>query len=312
MSPAFKAAGFRPLDTGGTHALQRQESQPKSLCRLRQRGTVPPRTQQHNLKCCACCALCAPPNCCTAGGGYVIGSCQWLLNTVVITAVTAGLTIICPEYRLAPEHPFPAGLNDILSVYKAMLKSGGYNPKNVVSLGDSAGGGAVAAAAIQLQREKEPLPAALGMFSPWVDLATRGDTAVTLNAVDPVVPSRDPFDRQASGNGLAYAYVGGDKALVSSDPLVSPVIADWAALFPGGALPPTLIQVGLRETLLSDSVRLYHGMRQAAPAPGCVVLSPYEGMWHVFQGYVFVPEAVAAGKEMGEFFKAVLDGQVCK
>lgn len=178
---------------------------------------------------------------------------------MAVTAATAGLTIICPEYRLAPEHPFPAGLNDILSVYKAMIKSeeGGYNPKNIVFVGDSAGGGAVAAAAIQLQREEEPLPAALGMFSPWVDLATRGDTAVTLNAVDPVVPGRDPFDPQASGNGLAFSYVGGDKALLTSDPLVSPVIADWAALFPGGgALPPTLIQVGLRETLLSDSVRL--------------------------------------------------------
>lgn len=191
-----------------------------------------------------------------------------------------------------------------------------YNPENIVVLGDSAGGGAVAAAAIQLQREKEPLPAALGMFLPWVDLATHGDTAVTLNAVDPVIPGRDPFDSQASGNnGLAYAYLGGNDnkaALASSNPLVSPVIADWAALFADSILPPTLIQVGLRETLLSDAVRLNQGMREAAPAPGRVVLSPYEGMWHVFQGYVFVPEAVVAGREMGGFFKAVLDGQVCK
>jgi acetyl esterase/lipase len=189
----------------------------------------------------------------------------------------------------------------------------GYNPKNIVFVGDSAGGGAVAAAAIQLQREKVPLPAALGMFSPWVDLAGHGDTAVTLNAVDPIIPGRDPFDQQGSVNGLALAYVGGNTTLASSDPLVSPVLADWASLFPDSTLPPVLIQVGLRETLLSDSVRLYHGMRKAAPAPGRVLLSPYEGMWHVFQGYGFVPEAVDAGQEMGGFLRAVLDGQVgCK
>ena len=68
------------------------------------------------------------------------------------TAAYAGLTIICPEYRLAPEHPFPAGLNDVLSVYKTLIKREGYNPNNIIFLGDSAGGGLVAASAVQLQR----------------------------------------------------------------------------------------------------------------------------------------------------------------
>jgi len=242
----------------------------------------------------------------------VIGSCQYLLNTVAATAAAAGLTIICPEYRLAPEHPFPAGLNDVLSVYKTLINQTGYNPKNIVLLGDSAGGGLVAATAVQLQREGVALPVALGMFSPWSDVSNRGDTKVTLNGVDPVIAGVDPTNApEAQLKSLGGAYTGGN-ASVMADPLVSPVLADYAALFSGGALPPTLIQVGLREVLLSDAVRLYHKMKAAAPAPGHVVISPYEGMWHVFQAYVNVPEAAAASKEMGDYFTCALNGQICK
>lgn len=246
-----------------------------------------------------------------AGGGYIIGSCSFLLNTVAATADAAGLTIICPEYRLAPEHPFPAGLNDALAVYKGLLKEG-YKANNIVFLGDSAGGGMVAAMAVQLQREGEPLPAALGMFSPWSDLVGLGDTKVTLNGVDPVLAGRDPTSgSESSTAGMAAAYTGGNASQLQ-DPLVSPVLADYATLFQKGSLPPTLMQVGLRETLLSDAVRLYHKMKEAAPAPGHVVLSPYEGMWHVFQGYIYVPEAAAASKEMADYFTRALKGQVCK
>lgn len=240
----------------------------------------------------------------------MIGSCQYLLNTVAATAAYAGLTIICPEYRLAPEHPFPAGLNDVLSVYKTLIKREGYNPNNIVFLGDSAGGGLVAASAVQLQREGEALPAALGMFSPFSDAFALGDTAVTLHAVDPVIPGKpDPSQPQLSN--LIGAYIGGNASQLS-DPLVSPVLADYAELFPNRALPPTLIQVGLREVLLSDAVRLYHRMREAAPAPGHVVISPYEGMWHVFQAYVNVPEAAEASKEMAAYFTRALDGHICE
>jgi acetyl esterase/lipase len=234
-----------------------------------------------------------------------------MLNTVAATAA-AGFTIICPEYSLAPEHPFPRALDEVLIVYKTMIGQHGYNPKNIVFLGDSAGGGMVAAAAVQLQQEGVALPAALGMFSPWADLTVRGDSVATLNGVDPVLPGRDPSVKKP---GLlltqAGAYTRG-KISEFSNPLVSPVYADYAAMLPAGALPPTMIQVGLREVLLSDAVRLYHKMKQAAPAPGHVVLSPYEGMWHVFQSYIDVPEAQAASREMAEYFMRALNGNVCK
>jgi acetyl esterase/lipase len=226
---------------------------------------------------------------------------------VAATAAAANLTIICPEYRLAPEHPFPAGLNDALSVYKAMIKDQGYKPENIVFVGDSAGGGMVAAMALQLQREGVPLPAALGMFSPWSDATEAGDTKVTMTGLDPIIAGLDPISPTDAPSG-GIIYVGGNVSQLQN-PLVSPVQADWAELFPKGSLPPTLIQVGLREVLLSDAVRLYHKMRKAA-ARGHVVLSPYEGMWHNFQGYVNISEAAVASQEMGEHFDCALKGRV--
>jgi len=259
------------------------------------------------------CTQCTSTVCCHAGGGYILGSCQYQLSTAAATAAAAGLTIICPDYRLAPEHPFPAGLNDVLNVYKALINQEGYSPKNIVLLGDSAGGGLVPAMAAQLQREGVALPAALGMFSPFTDLrnAQRSDTVKTLIGVDPFIGVPDPGKPYSELESLGSVYVGNNATLLD-DPLASPVLADYAALFPGGSLPPTLIQVGLRQVLLSDAIRLYHKMQAAAPAPGHVVISPYEGMWHVFQTYGNVPEAAAASKEMADYFTRALNGKICK
>lgn len=244
-----------------------------------------------------------------AGGGYSIGSCQYQVSTPAATAHFAGLTIICPEYRLAPESPFPAGLNDVLSVYKALITKEGYKPQNIVLLGDSAGGGMVPAVAIQLKREGVALPAALGMFSPWSDMRSRGDTARTLIGVDPLTTGTNPEDNPLAG--LAGIYLGNNASLLDN-PLASPIEADYAAIFPNGSLPPSLIQAGMREALLSDAVRLYHKMKAAAPAPGHVVLSPYEGMWHVFQMFMDIPEAEVASKEMADYFTRAIKGHICK
>uniref|UniRef100_A0A383W8B7 Alpha/beta hydrolase fold-3 domain-containing protein n=1 Tax=Tetradesmus obliquus TaxID=3088 RepID=A0A383W8B7_TETOB len=245
------------------------------------------------------------------GGGYVSGSCHSQWSTVAPTAAAAGLAILCVEYRLAPEHPFPAGLNDVLSVFKDLLQQG-YKGSNIVLLGDSAGGGLVAAVAIALQREGVALPAALGMFSPWAELGRRGqlDTAATLAGVDPILPGSLSDSSKSSSFDMGMRYVGGDTSLFA-DPLVSPVRADYAANFPAGKLPPVLLQVGLREVLLSDAVLLYHKMKEAAQGPGHVLMSPYDAMWHVFQAVNELPEAQAAAKEMGAFFAAALSGKAC-
>jgi acetyl esterase/lipase len=298
------------------------------------------------------------------GGGYTVGSCHYQLSTVGPTAAAAQLVVMCPEYRLAPEHPFPAGLNDALTMwvrpclwlcrrcrpprrhtrlrstrssaashttpqltlqrappaprrprpararrarYKSLL-SEGYRPGNIVLLGDSAGGGLVAAMAVQLAREGVGLPAALGMFSPWADLERGGDTGVTMIGVDPLLATLAPPNQ--STDAMPSQYVGGDTSKFA-DPLVSPLRADYVALFANGTLPPTLIQVGLRELLLSHAVLLYHKMALAAPTPGHVVISPYEGMWHVFQMFNDVPEAQAAAREMAAYFSRALSGGIC-
>jgi acetyl esterase/lipase len=147
------------------------------------------------------------------------------------------------------------------------------------------------------------------MFSPFADLRGRGDTVKTLAAVDPLLPT------VASGDNVLASLIGvylGNNASLLDDPLASPTDADYVSLFPGGSLPPVLIQVGLRELLLSDSVRLYHKMKAAAPASGHVVVSPYEGMWHVWQQFVDLPEAEAAAREMADFFTRALKGEICK
>ncbi len=157
--------------------------------------------------------------------------------------------------------------------------------------------------AIQLKREGVALPAALGVFSPWTDMRNRGDTAKTMIAIDTftVAQGDDPMAE------LQGVYLGNDASLLD-DPLASPVEADYVALFPGGSLPPTLVQVGTRELLLSDSVRLYHKMKAAAPVRGHVVLSPYEGMWHIFQAFADLPEAEVAAREMADHFTQALEG----
>jgi acetyl esterase/lipase len=122
-------------------------------------------------------------------------------------------------------------------------------------------------------------------------------------AVDPMLLATSASTSGEMG-GPAAVYLGNNASNLN-DPLASPVEGDYVKLFPDRSLPPTLIQVGMRETLLSDAVRLFHKMKEAAPAPGHVVLSPFEGMWHVFQMFGYVPEAEAASKEMADISRVL-------
>jgi len=166
----------------------------------------------------------------------------------------------------------------------------------------------VAALAVKLAQEGLEPPGALGMMSPYVDFCSDQDTMVTLIGVEPLLPAPDLSGGDPCSSYTVRAYLGGNLSLVD-DPLVSPLRANFSELYPGGnTLPPTLIQVGLREMLLSQAVLLYHPLNAAAPRPGKVVLSPYEAMPHVHQIlFARLPEARAAQEEMGEFFKRALN-----
>jgi len=195
------------------------------------------------------------------GGAYCVGS------PVTHRAITSHLArrtaarIFVADYRLAPEYAFPAAVDDAVAAYRALLGDGG-SPQRIAIIGDSAGGGLALATALRLRDLGEPLPAALVLFSPWVDLGTpdRG-----------VEPAGETMLSRAWTAECARLYLGGRD---SNDPLASPINGDLRGL------PPTLVQVGQDELLLSDSRRL-HAALAAASVP--VELQEYPRRWHVFQ-----------------------------
>uniref|UniRef100_A0A383VRR2 Alpha/beta hydrolase fold-3 domain-containing protein n=1 Tax=Tetradesmus obliquus TaxID=3088 RepID=A0A383VRR2_TETOB len=233
------------------------------------------------------------------GGAYSLGSCKasaWQVAAPVAHA--AGLKVLCVDYRLAPEHPFPAALDDALAVYKYLLTEEGYDSHNIVMLGDSAGGGLVMAL-LQLlnklpdEHDNLEMPAAVVLYSPWVDLLPHaGDSTVTLTGVDPMLRAPTDLDSPAPA---ALAYVAGNASMLS-DPLVSPLYG----VYDDAPFSPTLLQVGLRDILISSNVMLYRKMRAAGQH---VIFSPFEAMWHVFQAFWNIPEAQVANEEAAEFFR---------
>lgn len=228
------------------------------------------------------------------GGGYFVGSCYGpQVITVAGAAKAGGLTIVCPEYRLAPENPFPAGLDDAVAAYKALIQD--YPPTRVAVVGDSAGGGLAMALLLRLQQEGVALPGAVGLLSPWTDLLVTGDTTRIMPGIDPLL--------YGNSTSVSDAYVGGNSTLLKN-PLVSPLYGNYSTAAVGD-LPPILIQVGLREVLLSDSVNLYRQLRRGGqPA----TLDVWEGMFHVFPSYAFLPEAQEAATAMGAYLRARLQG----
>ncbi len=195
------------------------------------------------------------------GGGYCTGSPATYRAITGHLAVRCGAQVLVPDYRLAPEHAFPAAVDDAIAAYRALLARG-VEPRELVIAGDSAGGGLTLAAALRLRELALPLPRALLLFSPWVDLG--------LEQLPPAPPGEVvltvPWITQC-----ARAYVGQADA---RHPLISPIHADLAGL------PPTLIQVGTDEILLGDSRRLHERLRSAGVA---VSYEEYPRRWHVFQ-----------------------------
>jgi acetyl esterase/lipase len=195
------------------------------------------------------------------GGAYCVGSPATHRSITTRLARLTGASVFAADYRLAPEHPFPAAVDDAVAAYRGMLSTG-LTPDRITIAGDSAGGGLALATALRLRDLGQAVPAALVLFSPWVDLGApdrgpepAGEVMISLPWV----------------NECARAYLGGKDP---ADPLASPINGDLRGL------PPTLIQVGQDEILLQDSRRL----RQAlAAAAGEVSLQEYPRRWHVFQ-----------------------------
>lgn len=221
------------------------------------------------------------------GGGYVMGSLSSHRGLVSRIALACGIQAVLPEYRLAPEHPFPAALEDALAIYHALLASG-VAASRIVLGGDSAGGGLALSTLLALRDAGAPLPAAAVLLSPYTDQTFSGESITTRAGIDPWLdPSLlEPFCRLYAGDH--------DR----SDPRISPLLGDLRGL------PPLLIHVGDQEILLSDSTRLAERAQAAGVA---VELEVWPELWHVFHLFAPVlPEASAALEKIGAFVRGKL------
>lgn len=206
------------------------------------------------------------------GGGYCVGAAATHRMITSRLAAASGMPVYALDYRLAPEHPAPAALEDALACYRALVAQ----DRRVAVGGDSAGGGLSMAVAHALAADGEPAPLALALLSPWLDLSLSGGSAERLAAIDPILTP--PW---ISACAAAYA---GDKPLKSPD--ISPLFAD-------AELPPTLIHSGSDDILIDDARRLV--TRHKA-----IEFKVYEGLWHVFQLQAgLLGESSAALHEMG-------------
>lgn len=222
------------------------------------------------------------------GGGFNAGSCLTHRELAARLCLASNVRVLLVAYRLAPEHPFPAGLHDAGAAYRWLLEQG-FRPEQIVVGGDSAGGGLAAATLLWARSEGLPQPAAAVLLSPWLDLTLSGPS-ITANAeVDPLTTLRG-LQRAANW------YVGqADPA----EPLVSPIYGELAEL------PPLLIQVGGHEILLSDATRF---AERARAADVSVSLEIWDEMWHVWQAFAAnLPEGRAAIEQIGQFIRKQLE-----
>jgi acetyl esterase/lipase len=218
------------------------------------------------------------------GGGYVMGSAGSHRDMTGRLSQAAGARVLSLNYRLAPEHPFPAPVDDSVAAYRWLLGQG-IQASNIAIAGDSAGGGLALAALIAIRDAGEPMPAAGIGISPWVDMEGTGESMATRAAVDPVVQKEGLLD-------MAKLYLGGADP---KDPLAAPLHADLSGL------PPLLIQVGDAETLLDDSTRITERARKADVDVTLKIWDEMPHVWHLFAP--ILPEGQQAIEEIGTFFK---------
>lgn len=218
------------------------------------------------------------------GGGYVMGSIGTHRDMISRLSRAARARALAIDYRLAPENPFPAAVEDSTSAYRWLISTG-VDPARLVIAGDSAGGGLTMATLVALRDAGDPLPAAAVCLSPWVDLEGVGESMTTRAEVDPMVQRESLLQS-------AKAYL---RDAAPRTPLAAPLYANLAGL------PPLLIQVGTAETLLDDSTRLAERARAAGVE---VILELWDDMIHVWQFCAaMLPEGQQAIDRIGEFVR---------
>ena len=223
------------------------------------------------------------------GGGY-IGPMKNVYRHFAVrySKISYGGDVLSVDYRVAPENPYPAALEDVAEAYRWLVEEKNYRPSQIVIAGDSAGGGLALALCLYLKDHSIPLPAGVILMSPWTDLTLSGDSYRENYEIDPL------FGNSTDNMLYDSAYIGGHDP---KEPYISPIYGDFRKL------PPMLIQVGSYEVLLSDSIAAADKAKKAGVRRR---LSIYEGMFHVFQmGLDLIPESREAWEEVAAFIRII-------
>jgi acetyl esterase/lipase len=218
------------------------------------------------------------------GGGYSVGSYNSHRALIARLARATGYKVLAPNYRMAPDNPAPAAVEDALNIYIQAIQDG---YENIFLMGDSAGGGLALALTLQLKKRKLPMPKGLVLLSPWSDLTLTGDSIKTKAGVDSLI---DPNLLDV----FAQKYIG---KMDPKDPMISPLFGDFKSF------PPTLIHVGGAEVLLDDSTRLAQKMNKAGVTVELEVWDDMMHVWHFLGG--IMPEANRAIEKIGTFVKNI-------
>jgi acetyl esterase/lipase len=219
------------------------------------------------------------------GGGYILNGGEGSVPEAMAMAHYGQIPVISVDYRMLPDYPFPAGLEDVIAVYKEILKK--YKPENIGMFGTSAGSGLTAAAMLKLRELKLPQPSVVGLGTPFVDITKTGDSYYTNQDIDNFLVTYDGLLKS-----IAKLYAG---SYDMKDPLISPIYGDFSKGF-----PPTILTSGTRDLFLSNTVRMHQKLREAGVE---AYLQVFEGCSHAFYLQVLdSPESKQAYQEMVKFF----------
>lgn len=205
------------------------------------------------------------------GGGYMTGSSLYARTLTTKLAASTSMDVLCFDYRLAPENPYPAAVEDAMRVWNYLMLLG-YGARDVIVAGDSAGGNLALSLTLKLKEEERLLPRGLVLMSPWTDLTSSGRSHETRAALDPVLNKEYLEKAIRAYVGETAQEDGWEEQL--KNPMISPLFGNFTGF------PPTYIQVGNNEVLLNDATQLHKNMIKANVS---VKLDVFDGMWHVFQ-----------------------------